>query len=53
MPVTTAPISAFILGKHQFGNRKMVVLPAGVQYDFDTDTVQYENAYTKFPYGDV
>ena len=50
MPVTTEPISVFVLGKHQFGNRKMIILPAGVQYDFDNETVQYENSFTKFPY---
>lgn len=51
MPVTTAPISSFVLGKEQFGNRKMAVLPAGVQYDWDHATAQYENPpVTTFPY---
>lgn len=48
MPTTTR-VTSFVMGKEKYGNRKMVVMPAGVEYDLDPATIQYNTDETKFP----
>lgn len=46
---TTAGVTSFVMGRSVDGNRHMVTLKSGVEYDLDPATIQYETTETKFP----
>lgn len=46
---TTVGITSFVFGRDEDGNRSMVTLKDGVEYDLDPATIQYNSDLTKFP----
>jgi hypothetical protein len=47
---TTTSVTSFVMGTEDYGNRSMLVMPDGMEYDVDlAPTIQYGSDATKFP----